>query len=162
MGKTQFLGSDLDSLYPSKQIGPVGRLVTAMLLEQFNGSFAARFAMSGIENLSMNNFRLDYAPLVDQKKGAGQMLARVAEVLRELDDDEAAELGHALFGKHGNLLVVASKYFRDHQDEPLDRSLPRALDQVWANGLSDLVADYLKTIYIRNLQVAREKKPPPT
>jgi len=158
MQKAQYAGSDLDQLFKSKDMGPVGRLATATLVEYVSGELAARFAFSGVDKLTTNEFRHDYAPFLDSEKYSGQLLLRAAELLGELDDDEATELGRALLGKHHKLLVEAARFLREHKDLPIEQATRRTLDHVWANGLSDLVAEQLKQVYVRNAKFVREKE----
>lgn len=158
MQKTQFAGDDLTALYNSEDVGPVGRLVTALLLEYVSGEMAAKFAESGVNKLTWAGFTADYRPFLDREKYAGQVLLKAAEMLREFSDEEAEELGQMLLGKDSKLIVVAVQYLREHKEEPIEQSLTGMLHHVWDNGLSDLVAARLKDVYLRNFKLVREKK----
>jgi hypothetical protein len=154
----QFVDADLTRLHGSSAMGPVGHLMTATLLTQNNPEASARFAQRGIELMSLEQFRTDYRPFLDQHKSAGQVLLRSAELMTEFTDDEADELGRLLLGRDHRLMVTAVRYLREHKSEPIERVLPGMLDHLWEHGLAKAVKTRLQGVQSQNQKLAKAKQ----
>jgi len=156
--QSRFVDADLGKLRGSSAMGPVGHLMTATLLTQNNPEAAVRFAQRGVELLSLEHFRADYRPFLDNTKSAGQILQRSAELMTEFTDDEADELGRLLLGREHRLMVTAVRYLREHKSEPIERVLPGMLDHLWEHGLAKAVKTRLQGVQSQNQKLAKVKQ----
>lgn len=154
----QFVDGDLRALEESRAMGPIGHLVTAELLEKTNNKTAVQVAQRGLNLLTLENFRADYGPFLDQQKCAGQILLRSAELMSDFTDDEADELGRMLLARDHKLMVIAVRYLREHRSEPIAQALPGMLDHLWDHGLSKVVKARLQGVQSRNEKLVKAKQ----
>ena len=141
IGKTDYLASTLTALgTEADNSGPICHLLLAWLANEDG----AKFAASGLERLSLNDFRNDYRPLVAREALAGEVLCRVAEALRDFDTGDAVLLGRIAPGALSTMFSSFHIRLRTDQEAPIETSLANALDGLWQNGLHDVVEASLR------------------
>lgn len=150
------LTDDLGSMESSKEIGPVALLVAAQLAEIVRPQQAGQLAWAGIDRLSLINFRFDYRALLKREKLAGALLYRAAEVLRDLDDKSISQLNAMIVGERHLALVKAVEELRNRRQENLEDVLPAVMETMWQNGIADVVASGLRSVYVRNFRIGRK------
>ncbi|MHC4405948.1 MAG: hypothetical protein ACYTG0_40425 [Planctomycetota bacterium] len=133
--RSQYTGAVLERLYTSPESGPICLLVTASLLNRVNAGLAHRFAVRGLERLSLADFRKDYRVFLDQDAICGKCVVRLAEALRNLEPDETELLASLCFGEDAAILNEAARCLRERPGVPIADALPGALDHAWEAGL---------------------------
>ncbi|HEV7222446.1 MAG TPA: hypothetical protein VGN42_07080 [Pirellulales bacterium] len=137
---------DLTKLCAATEAGPLCCLSAAAAAKALPlGLPASLFAHLGQTKLSLAEFQTDYRELLDADSLLGEYLLCLAEVLRGLEEDEAAMLGALLQScdyldqPSLDLLAAGVAALREHRDQPIDEALAAALDQVWRIGLRERV-----------------------
>ena len=150
-GKRDRLAQALDDL-KSDASGPIRCLAASLLLDAAGYEIESRdVARAGRNNTSLTQFRNDYRALLARGYYAGEAIARLTEVLRELDEPESRALAEGMVElrlldqRGGDLLVDAMRRLRSRPDEPIDRLLPNVLDDLWAAGLRDCLEETLES-----------------
>jgi hypothetical protein len=138
-GQTEYTGPQLQALYGSSDIGPVGCLVISSLTSRVNVDLAERFATRGLWRCEVEEFRKDYAPLLNRDYPFGACLHRTAQVMRELTEDECSQLASSIAAEYRPALLQFAARLRESRDRPVEDTLPSALDEAWEAGLRDLV-----------------------
>ncbi len=152
---TNAINDELMSLAKDVDSGPLARLCLAMW-PGASKQWASSVAFAGIDHLRAYDFAKDYQPLLARDKMFGATLFRLAEVLRDLDDEDVRPFDELLFGKDRTVLVTAARTLRERREEKLEGVLPAVLYQVWNDGLRDYVQNALRELYNRNYEVARK------
>lgn len=143
----RYLSVELAKLYASAESGPLCHLVTARLLRVVGGGeLSRRFAQRGLERLIAEDFRHDYRLLLDEDTGFGRCALRAAEILRELQDDEAAALGD-LFLQNPNAVLTFAIALRQAPPDKIREALPAALDRLWDDGLRERIEWALRDLH---------------
>ncbi len=138
-GQTRFTSQQLQRLYDSPELGPMGCLAICHLLSHVdNKAIAERFAARGLRRANTDGFRSDYAPLLDREYPIGSLLHQTAEILGNLTPWEAEKLAQGIRPDLRPLFLACATEFREHREKPAAESLPLVLDQVWNAGLREL------------------------
>jgi len=97
-GKGKRTGQVLERLYGSDEVGPLGYLAIAWLLDLAAAPSSPYFAKKGLTVATAKGFRKDVKVLIDGKGAIGRYILRLTTVLRRLSPDDRAALG-ALFSR---------------------------------------------------------------
>ena len=142
--RAEHTGAVLEQLFESEENGPLCFLVTGTLLQRMSPQAARAFAAKGLTKLSEADFRNDYRILLSPNCVAGKCAIKIAEVLRDLDEEEVKLLDAALFGEEATVLTDAAEILRRRPDRPVTEVLPEAFDRLWEGGLRQRVESALR------------------
>ena len=92
-------------------------------------------AARGLERLSLERFKKDCQPLLDEKYLVGQCLRRAATVFRNLSDDDMRLLAEGVDGRYHKYLAACDKALRGDPNRPIDMALDELIDGLWQAGL---------------------------
>jgi hypothetical protein len=127
-------GEQMVSLVSSPKSGPLCCLSTAAMVSQMGGD-AVEIAKLGRTRLTLDDFRNDYRPLLDQQGLLGRELFAIAGAVRAINADEVDALCGGLSPDVAKCFRDAAAQLRASPDEPLDKLIPQVLDHCWENGL---------------------------
>ena len=145
-GQAGFAAPDLLRITKSPEFGPLGCLIIAKGLQFVSPRLSRPLAARGMGQLSLDDFRTDYRFLLRADTLLGQLTRAAAEEVRSMPNAEVTALiadtvpGAALQADVASCL----RRWRQTGQRPLDEALPPLLDDLWFNGLRDLVAGGLK------------------
>ncbi|HVW01431.1 MAG TPA: hypothetical protein VHB77_13855 [Planctomycetaceae bacterium] len=145
-GQARFAAPDLTRLSSSPELGPVGCVIAARVTRLTAPNLAKLFAARGLTRLSLDDFRNDYQFLLRSDTLLGQLTRAAADELRSMPDEQLAPLV-AEFVKGAKLradVIGGLRKWRKTDQQPLGEALPPLLDDLWFNGLRDLVSGGLK------------------
>ena len=129
-----------------RECGCLGNLAAATTLQAVGSRAVQDFAKFGLQKLTNDQFLIDLKPFLDPEKPLGKVVYHAAEVLRDLDEDDATAIGNLFFGERGDLLGSAARRLRQHRDRPIETVLPLVLNQMWDDGLKTVVEIQLKAL----------------
>ena len=115
--------------------GPLCLATVATVLQRVNGQMAATVAGRGLERLSLDRFRKDCRPLLDEKYLVGQCLRRAATIFRNLSDDDLRLLAEGVEGEYHKYLAACDKALRGDRNRPIGMALDDMLEALWKAGL---------------------------
>lgn len=138
--ESKYLQPTLQQFQRDEQIGPVGALVVSRLVERMDVRLSRQFATRGLRDTSVDGFRRDFLPLLDDGALLGKLLARLAIVLQEVDEATIARAIGSL--PEGDRLWFAATVaqLRQGRQLPLELAIALALEQGWQSGLRARVA----------------------
>lgn len=137
----------VESVFKSKQVGPLCCLAFAEYFKQCNNDFAAStLASNGLTRMTLVDFRHDYRPLVDHRCLAGELLYAVAGATRDLSPKEIDALCQTLPTNDAILLRSFAGALRRHPSDDLAESVRSALDELWVGGWSRMVKSGLESL----------------
>lgn len=148
--QSKYLGRQLEQLYQSEEVGPVANLVIACLLARANQDSSQLFLQRARESLSLEKFRKDYRPLLENDLFSGQYLRCGSEILRTLNDRESELLATRLQGRWKPIFIEFSRELRRDRERPIGKAMPAALDVAWKAGLKKLLEDSIEELLQRN------------
>ncbi len=134
----------------SRDMGPTCCLLTGTMFVTLHSRAAHACADRGLQMLSVEEFRKDYEPFLDPNCGAGKLVARLAEGLRDLDEKELELLASILPDKSAECLKECVEHLRQQPDTPVADVLPELLDKLWQAGLREQVEQALQSLHDRN------------
>jgi hypothetical protein len=145
-GQASFAAADLARIVRSPDFGPVGCLIIAEGAQFVSPRLARPLAARGLGQLSLDDFRTDYRFLLRGDTLVGQLTRAAAEEIRSMPNaDLTALIADAVPGAARQADVAAGlRRWRQTGKRPLDEALPPLLDDLWFDGLRDLVAAGLK------------------
>lgn len=133
--QSKYLQPTLQQFYRDEEIGPIGSLVVSRLVERLDPRLSRQFALRGLRDTSVDGFRRDFLPLLDDSALAGKLLARLAVVLQELDDATVARWIASLPEEDRVWLAAAVTQLRQLRQLPIDAALALSLEHGWQAGL---------------------------
>lgn len=142
-GQTQYTGEQLDRLFDSQEMGPVGFYVTAALLNRVQPELAKRFGLRGLTRLQGSYFEEDCKLLFDGKTALSRSVAQLAKDLQLLEADDLKAI-EALFPGTGELLEKAAARGRVNARASASEMLSPLLEFFWE--------DHLKAVLRKELQ----------
>ncbi len=145
-GKGLYTRDELQRLYESDRIGPVGYCAAAHLLTLVNGQMAKAFAARGLDLLSAEGFRNDCGALIGGNSILGDCLRKTAESLRSLTAGERDALVAAIGGPVGEILGASTAKLQENPLRPIGEVLPEALDPLWEKVLKPRIEASLRGI----------------
>ena len=145
-GQAKFAAADLVRIMKSPESGPVACLLLAQGLQFVSPQLSKPLAARGLGQLSLDDFRTDYRFLLRADTLLGQLTRAAAEELRSMPNaDVTALIADSVPGAALQADVASGlRKWRQTVQRPLDEALPPLLDDLWFNGLRDLVAAALK------------------
>ena len=138
--QSQYLQPTLQEFSRDEQIGPLGALLVSCLVQRLDPRLANRFAIRGLRDTSVDGFRHDFLPLVDESALAGRLLARTAIVLQEVDEPTVLRWIGNVPAADRAWVAAAVEQLRQHRQQPVDVAINLALEQAWLAGLRARVA----------------------
>ena len=133
--QSQYLQPTLQEFYRDEQIGPLGALLVSCLVQRLDPRLANRFAIRGLRDTSVDGFRHDFLPLVDESALAGRLLARTAIVLQEVDEPTVLRWIGNVPAADRAWVAAAVEQLRQQRQQPVDVAINLALEQAWLAGL---------------------------
>jgi len=133
----------------SDDLGPVGCLVTARLLNDMKPPLAKATAARGLQRLSDEAFRSDCRLFLDEHYVTGQFAARLAATLGDLNEpelDAVVALMPASAGRADLIRDCARRVHAAPKGQPLFETLAPVLDAYWEKEGKQNVADELKKL----------------
>ena len=143
LGNVKYWGGDVRRLYASEDIGPVGYLLLAEISGDKYPAPRVYFAAKGLSDLSVQGFHKDYDIIVDSTIGL-QMLTKIADDMRKLDDKSLEELCLLVAAKSGGALANSAVQLLPKDKELTKADICQWLDGWWDSGLRQLVEDTLR------------------
>lgn len=157
-GKQDHLHYELDRLCASREAGPLRFLTVSVLLRSLGQHEAAvRCGEEGTKRLGVEQFRADYAPLLDPSKFLGDCLLNTARVLSQLDESDVEILCQAAVQAKivpeagAEQFAAYIKQLRERRGQPLPVAVSAVLDNCWEDGLNERV----RTALLDNAGAAR-------
>jgi hypothetical protein len=147
-GNGEAAGVELMRLYKSDKNGPLCYLTVTELLSRFNPPMAQMMASRGLQRLSLQDFRKEYAVFLNPRCPMGQFAIKVAEFLRETDDGDVQAIAAMLPDVAGKRLQQSVANLRRNRSQPPEQTLPALLDDLWQNGLRERVKAALESLEI--------------
>jgi len=129
--QTKYTDAVIEALDRDPGMGPLGSMVLAKFLERSNPAMADRFARRARTHATPEDFRRDWAALLDGRSEAGRLLQDVLRSLGGLHDDEVAALTAGLSPDDASLVRRGVTALHDHPDLPLPPLLQPLLDEWW-------------------------------
>ena len=130
-GQTADLSPELERILDSGKIGPLGDLLTSILLEQLSREGAADVARQGLHELNIVGFDKDVAVLTQGPSISAELLRRVADALRHLPKEDTDALADTLKPEYAGIFQSFVTALHVHPEDPIDKALPYALDEIW-------------------------------
>jgi hypothetical protein len=149
-GRSKYCQGDASELWASKDFGPLGYLSLVTIFSLSDNPERSDTLRSigeyGLTKFFVEDFERELRPFLDQSKLAGQCVCHLANVLRELDEDDATTLGSLFLGDRGNLLGHVAGWLNAFREEPMEKVLPEVLKEAWSAGLRSIVEQRLRAI----------------
>lgn len=137
-GEPQRAVQRLAELGNAPAIGPVGRLIISRFVQACQRPEPAMAALA-LAHLTPADFREDYQPLLAGDKPLCQVLCSLAEVLADLNQDEAALAARLLFPEQPKAVEELRRQLRRRRGLPTREALAASLDSVWRSELRTCV-----------------------
>lgn len=152
-GKTAHLHERLARLFPASNDGPLTDLALAEAMTSAGLTEEARaWAQRGLERLTVEAFRRDYADFLIPASPASSYLVGMADALRGLDRTQAKALCKYLSKRHwlsesdSNDALRFLDELRADPDRPTADALSAALEGLWQSTLQQKVMERLESI----------------
>ena len=146
LGQGRYTDAELDRLYKSDDIGPIGWLAISRLLGMAGSSASRDFALQGLIRLGSGDFLQDCDLFLRGDMGMARGFAKLAEVLRTLPDDELAALVAVLPDAEATLVREAAAALRAHPEASPATALTPALEKYWQETLRAKVRESLRQL----------------
>ena len=130
-GGGKYTGAELNELLRSGDMGPVGCLAAAHLLDQVDPKQARTFAKRGLDLLKLNEFRKDYRLLFEGKTIGSQVLANVLGVIGGASNEQMKGLAAHLGTEDDAFLMQLGNCLRNAKDQPPGIAAWPAFEQHW-------------------------------
>ncbi len=143
-GRGQRTGDVLNRLLESERVGPLGHLVTALLLKTAESPAASRFAQQGLIVATPEGFEKDIDVLVHRGGAIGRYLRGLTTALRELDPDERKALEVILNDRNRMHLQAILEVLAKTEDEEL--ATRQGLRVLWRRGLESEIQAALRSL----------------
>jgi hypothetical protein len=131
MGRGRYTVAELQRLYESKKVGPVGYLVAAELLSLVNDRLKKLFAARGLEVLSAAGFRRDVEAMLGPGHPPGKCAFLFLEVLGGADEKDVKAMAAAMDPQSGKLLEKWAGLLRKREGGPIKEIPPELVDAIW-------------------------------
>jgi len=133
-----YTGLELERLYKSEKMGPLGFLCTAKLLQFVNPQNAMIFASMGLKKLSTNDFKKDCSILLDRDSKISRFSLNITEVLVSLKEEEIKALAEGIDKETRRLFITCICLLKE--------GTPKALDELWEKKLRSLIKAELQKV----------------
>jgi hypothetical protein len=162
-GNGEAANVELSRVYRSEKNGPLCFLTASQVLIYLNPPAAQMMASRGLERLSLQDFRKEYAVFLNPKYPMGQFALRGAQFLREADQRDVDAIGSLLPADAATKFQQTVQLLRRDSKPPADLGLPAILDSLWRDGLRDRVKAALESLEIAArpyIQQSQNRLPP--
>jgi hypothetical protein len=134
-GKGTFTERELQRIYESDDVGPLGYWTTAQLLRLTSSSAAQAFAARGLKRLSVEDFRKDCRLFLERESGLSQSISNLCQAVRNLQPFEVEALAAVLPADAGELLIRGARLLQRRREEPVNTLILPLLEEYWKKGL---------------------------
>jgi hypothetical protein len=152
-GKSRHLERELVEQLSDPDSGAVRHLIVGQLLRANNMTAMARvFGLAGQGHLTDEDFRRDYAALLDGNTFVGHCLLTWADAIRHLNEAEIQTLCKVLVGDEwldqgdAHIFADLARRLRRNVELPVGQALSAALDAWWKAGLRSYVKKELQAL----------------
>ena len=145
-GKSMRTGIVLSRLYQSDEVGPLGHLTIAALLDMMDSPAAPAFAKKGLSMATPEAFERDVAVLVDQGGALGRILQQLAAAVRGLSSEDRTALGAILSETNRKHLVVLYQTWDATKGQNDQAAAAAALRYLYKAGLGEWMRQSLETL----------------
>jgi TPR repeat protein len=145
-GRGKYSMAELQRLYESGEMGPVGYLTAAQVLSRINPGLGGAFAGKGLNNLTAKDFHKDVHVFLAGDLAMGRCLIDVGKGVRSLDEQEIPILLSPFDEGTRAVMRRAVDRLRLDASEPVEDALPAAMDELWEALLRDRVESSLRRL----------------
>ncbi|MHC5184120.1 MAG: tetratricopeptide repeat protein, partial [Planctomycetota bacterium] len=133
------VGQELQLLYNTDQIGPIGYLLIAKFLGQLGYPAYTAFAQRGLQGMSAADFRKDWQPLLKKESKVKEMILCYLEKLQICSDEDISTSTLILPPETALLMEAMVKKLKEVEMEQLHNSLEPVLTDYWEKtGKNDI------------------------
>jgi hypothetical protein len=143
-GNSEYLGPTLETLYESKEPGPLACWIISELLERIHHPLARKFAARGLERLATADFRRDCRLLLQGDSVLSQTAVKLLEALRRLDAPEIETFAALQTAARAEFIRQSSTRLREAKEMPVFEAIAPALDSFWEKELKPQLTLALK------------------
>ena len=143
-GKTQYTARTMQELLADPTMGPIGCMLAAQLIANFDGAMAERFLRKALAQATAEGFRQDWQLVLNSPTGLGQAMEEVLAALAGIREEEEQELAAQLEPK---LAAWFTGFLSRLRELPAADSLAAwiapQMDALWDNILSEKFRQHL-------------------
>ena len=150
------LTQDLQELYNSDQIGPVGYLFTAQALKQLGFSAFGAFARRGLQTMSADDFRKDWKPLLTRDSRIKDGLLCRLEKFQTCNSQDIQRLTSIFPAEFAVLLESVAQRLRETDIKQLPESIDPILTEFWEKCLKEKIRQDLNELIKRQNESMRQ------
>jgi hypothetical protein len=143
--KNQLVDSEFNRLVESPDNGPlccIAECLYLKLLGSQNGAVNYSAAL-GLERMSKEAFIKDCRPFFSDKHLIGKCTRNLAEVFRNLNNEEVIFIGQNIDEEYQKYLAQCDRLLRGDYDRPIDEVVPELLGALWDVGLESEIKSVL-------------------
>ncbi len=141
--KNQLVESEFNRLVQSPDSGPLCYLAESLYLKLFGykNEAVVYFAALGLERMTKEAFITDCRPFFSDKHLIGKCTRHLAEVFRNLNNEEVNFLG--IDETYQKYLAECDRLLRGDYDRPFDEVMPELMGSLWDAGLESAIKSAL-------------------
>jgi ankyrin repeat protein len=139
-GKSRYREEAIKEVRDSAETGPLGCLVLAELLAQFQPPLAREAAARGLERLTAADLRRDCRLFLAGDSIISQCCQALATSLRDMDEAQLETLLKEQPPAIADFIRDCLQRLRAQKEQPVFEALAPALDAFWERGLKEQVA----------------------
>jgi serine/threonine-protein phosphatase 6 regulatory ankyrin repeat subunit B len=137
---------ELQELYDSDQIGPVGYLLTSKFFQQIGFPGFKAFAQRGLQTMSADDFRKDWKPLLTKDSKIKDSIRCSLEKLRTYSAEDI-QLAASVFPSEFALLIeMVAQRLKETETEQLQESLDPILTDFWEKSFKEMMRQQLNEL----------------
>jgi len=141
VGQAGRSGAVLDDLANDQEMGPIGSLTAAKLLQIFKKPEAWRFARRAVEHGSVEEFRKDYRTLSDGDSTFARIIYTALPALASLSDEEVGQVTANMPIPEAAVLRLSLAVLRDMKTEGVVSALRLPLEVWWGQEMQPRLAE---------------------
>lgn len=145
-GNTRYTDRELERLYHSNDLGPIGSLTLAWLMKQLKSPDIQVWAKRGLEKLDAADFRQDWQLLLAKDSPLLNTIEKMAKKLHDMSKDQQERLFLALGNETGQFLQQLSKSWPINDKNAIVEALAPALNAYWNQYLRLKVSNELQKL----------------
>jgi hypothetical protein len=137
-GKTQYTARTMQELLADPTMGPIGCMLTAQLIANYDGAAAERFLRKALTQATAEGFRQDWQLVINSPTGLGQAVEEVLAALAGIREEEEQELAAQLEPELAAWLTGFLDRLRElPATDGLAAWIAPQMDALWTNILSE-------------------------
>jgi hypothetical protein len=150
--KNQLVESEFNRLAQSPDSGPLCCMAAGLYMKLFGykGESVNYFAALGLERMSKEAFIKDCRPFFSDKQLIGKCTRHLAEVFRNLNDEDVNFLAQNIDESYHKYLGECDRLLRGDPERPFDEVLPELLGSLWEAGLESAIKSVLTELCYGN------------